>query len=270
MITPENFAGGEAGEQVPFEADVTGLNDNYRDILASEYGLGVIGDRLTGALTPERHHLATVDVGFVKVNPTVPAENVVSRLDNYTPNNTSQAQMHTIAKRLVGYHAVARMAGVIFCGPAGVGKTHIAVGCAKFSLMQGQKTFYMNMERTGQVANSKMAERVATEADFVIIDDMNSVLGGGADFFRSLVSAMHDKGNGKLMVTSNFASPGDLIHGLMNGPLMDAAAKARLYDRIAGGLLGHVVEGDSYRQKKRDTNGPWWMEESPAQRYDER
>ncbi len=61
------------------------------------------------------------------------------------------------------------------------------------------------------------------------------------------------------MITSNYETPDKLIGGLTSGSTINAAQTARLRDRVAGALLGHVVEGDSYRIEKQASQSPWWL-----------
>lgn len=256
MTDPEMES--RAGELMSFSADVSQLSDNQRDILAQEYDLAVIGGRLVGELEAEKIDVATTDVGFVIANPNIPAENVVSRLDNYSPRNPSQESLLELAVNLVRFHSVSRLAGLIVCGSAGVGKTHIAVGVAKQAALEGQKALYVNASRS-QLLTSTTAERIARETDIVILDDLNSQYGLEAGFFRGLLAAMHDKGNGKLLVTSNYESPEKLVEGLTKGASINDAQTARLRDRIAGALLGQTVEGESYRVERQANQAPWWL-----------
>ncbi len=155
------------------------------------------------------------------------------------------------------------MAGVIACGAAGTGKTHIAIGVAKESMLRGGKPAYINLPRAYGLS-ATLAEKIAAEADIVILDDVNSKYGTGAEFIRQLIPAMHDKGSGKLLITSNFPGPDELAEGIINGVTMNAAQSARLRDRIGGALFGVTVEGESYRREIQENQAPWWMDSLPS------
>jgi DNA replication protein DnaC len=238
-----------------------GLSENAIDAIALEHGLfvGPGGKELVGeSLADKRAPLAEIDIAFAKLNPDLPIENVCSRLDNYKPKNESQEALVGMANKLVGYMSPSRLAGFIACGAAGLGKTHVAVGAAKASLMTGQKTFYVNVPSRSSYASGIEAQ--ANAADIVIIDDLNSPYGVEFDASRTrkLLGAMHNKGGGKLMITSNAPN----IQAFLNQILLpsDPIERVRIQDRVSSALLGLEITGESYRSQSAVGQKRWWEE----------
>lgn len=251
---------GSNGEEMAqcAELDVSGLTENHKEIIASAYGLADAGRHLVGDLTKEEMANAGVDIAFASSNPSIPAENVLSRLDNYIPRSLSQTELLGQATRLAIYRNPRRLAGLIACGTAGLGKTHISVGVAKQAMLVGQTARYINIPSLRRPLNDEIAN--AMSADIVIVDDLNDGRGTGRTLFRGLIAAMHNRGGGKLLVTSNYVSP-ELLIGDLTAPIAgDTAESLRLRDRIGGALLGLVVEGESYRQQSTGEEVPWWLE----------
>ena len=163
--------------------DTAGLHENAVNAIATEHGLdvGPGGKELVGDLADERVPLAEIDIAFAKRNPTLPIENVCSRLDNFQPYNSTQATLAKMAAKLVTYMNPSRLAGFIVCGSAGLGKTHVAVGVAKAAMLSGQAPFYVNSPSSSSGRNDTSDIEKARNAAIVIIDDLNQPYGGAFD-----------------------------------------------------------------------------------------
>lgn len=239
-----------------------GLSENAIDALSLEHGLfvGPGGKELIGEnLSDERAPLTEADIAFAKLNPGLPIENVCSRLDNYQPQNPSQEALVGMAHKLVAYMNPSRLAGFVACGAAGLGKTHVSVGAAKASMLTGQQAFYINVPSRQYPLLEDMEK--ATQADIVIIDDLNSSSAGGAfnpKETQKLLGVMHNRGGGKLMITSNAPD----FETFLNRILLptDPVERVRIQDRVMAGLAGLNVAGQSFRSQNAVGQKPWWEE----------
>lgn len=237
------------------------LSENAVDALSLEHSLfvGPGGKELIGEnLSDERAPLTEVDIAFAKLNPGLPIENVCSRLDNYQPQNPSQEALAGMAHKLVAYMNPSRLAGFVACGAAGLGKTHVSVGAAKASMLTGQQAFYINVPSRTYPRPEEMKK--ATQADIVIIDDLNSSYGGAftARGAQDLLGVMHNRGGGKLMITSNAPD----FETFLNRILLptDPVERVRIQDRVMAGLAGLNVAGQSFRSQNAVGQKPWWEE----------
>lgn len=174
------------------------LSESLVATIATTHGL-IVGpngkELIAEQATDYQALLVEMDVAFARLNPAIPAENVCARFDNYMPQTDSQQSFMESAAQLVQFNSPVQLAGFIACGGAGVGKTHIAVAAAKSAMMDGQKTFYVNAPTAPY---SPKAVDKAAASDIVIIDDLNSNVGGGftATQLQMLLGVMHNRGGG--------------------------------------------------------------------------
>jgi DNA replication protein DnaC len=158
-----------------------------------------------------------------------------------------------------------RKENVIFLGPAGVGKTHLAISLAIAAAERGRRVYYATLadlvlslveaERQGRLRERLAALR---QPSLLIIDEIGylPVTPGGANLFFQLVNARYEKAS--LVLTSNksFKDWGDVFG--------DPVVAAALLDR----LLHHChivnISGNSYRL--RHYPGLALPEEAPAPR----
>lgn len=251
----------EAGIAKDVTIDVTAITSEQAEIIAVHYGLGIIGNTIQGELDDLTLDKANIDVGFVAEHPNLPAENVTNWLDNYTPRTSSQVAMLEAATRLVGYRSLKRMAGLIVCGNPGTGKTHIAVGVAKAAMLSGQRARFMNAPTAKQNDFSTgEAVKAVDQSDIAVVDDLTDVGFPRGPYLLSVISEMHNKGAGKLLVTSNYESPDALILDLLSSTYVTGPNRVRLADRIGSSLLGLTVEGISFRNSSQEDQAPWWQE----------
>jgi DNA replication protein DnaC len=151
---------------------------------------------------------------------------------------------------------VYRAENVIFLGPPGVGKTHLAVGLAIEALSQGMSVYFTSLSRLIEDLKKANKEnrlekrmRIYTGPKLLIIDEVGYLPldNLGANLFFQLISARYERGS--IILTSNkgFGEWGELMG--------DTVLATAVLDR----LLHHShiinIRGNSYRLKDRLKTG---------------
>jgi DNA replication protein DnaC len=144
-----------------------------------------------------------------------------------------------------------RHENVIFLGPAGVGKTHLAISLAITAVERGRRVYYgtlaelvlslVEAERQG-----RLRERLAMlrQPSLLIVDEIGylPVTPGGANLFFQLVNTRYEKAATVLTSNKSFKEWGEVFG--------DAVVAAALLDR----LLHHChivnIKGNSYRLRE--------------------
>jgi DNA replication protein DnaC len=145
-------------------------------------------------------------------------------------------------------HFVERKENVIFLGPAGVGKTHLAISLAITAAARGRRVYYTTLsdlvlslqeaERQGRLRERFGALR---SPSLLIVDEIGylPISSGGANLFFQLVNLRYEKAS--LVLTSNKSFKE------WDGVFGDAVVAAAMLDR----LLHHChivnIKGNSYR-----------------------
>ena len=151
---------------------------------------------------------------------------------------------------------VYRAENVIFLGPPGVGKTHLAVGLAIEALSQGMSVYFTSLSRLVEDLKKANKEnrlekrmRIYTGPKLLIIDEVGYLPLDdlGANLFFQLISARYERGSIILISNKGFGEWGELMG--------DTVLATAVLDR----LLHHAhiinIRGNSYRLKDRLKTG---------------
>lgn len=151
---------------------------------------------------------------------------------------------------------VERCENVIFLGPPGVGKTHLAVGLGMQALRNGKTVYYVTT--AGLIADLKKAVeqgrlerrwRVYLRPDLLIIDEMGYMQldRQSAELFFRLICARYEVGS--IVLTSNkfFSDWGELMS--------DTVIATAVLDRLLHHAQVINIRGDSYRIRLRQKSG---------------
>ena len=147
---------------------------------------------------------------------------------------------------------VERHESVLICGPAGVGKSHLAQALGHEACRRGFDVAFVTTSRmlahlNGGRADATYERRLAgyVRPDLLILDDfgLKALTSPGPEDLYEVVNERYEKGS--LIVTSNraFAEWPELF----NSPLLASAA----LDRLAHNAHQIVITGDSFRAKGR-------------------
>ena len=151
---------------------------------------------------------------------------------------------------------VKRAENVVFLGPPGVGKTHLAVGLGMQALRNGMTSYYITTAQL--IADLKKAEqqgklerrwKVYLKPDLLIVDEVGYMQldRHSAELLFRLICSRYERGS--IVLTSNkyFSEWGELMS--------DTVIATAILDR----LLHHAhvinIRGDSYRIRQRQKSG---------------
>jgi DNA replication protein DnaC len=145
---------------------------------------------------------------------------------------------------------------VLLCGPAGVGKSHLAQALGQQACRQGFNVLFISTHKMlqhllGGRADNSYERRLATylRPDLLILDDfgLRSLVPPAPDDLYEVINERYEKGS--ILLTSN-RSPKEWAT-LFNDPLLASAGIDRLGDRAE--ML--VIRGQSYRSHGRTRTG---------------
>ena len=145
---------------------------------------------------------------------------------------------------------------VIFLGPPGVGKTHLAIGLAMKAIEEGKKAYFINsvklVERMKEAFARMSYERLLRfykSLDLLIIDELGYLPLDieGAKLFFELVESRYERGS--IIVTSNRSfTEWDKIFS-------DSVLATAVLDRLLHHSSIVNIRGKSYRLKEKQKNG---------------
>ncbi|MGY6766212.1 IS21-like element helper ATPase IstB [Faecalibacterium prausnitzii] len=147
---------------------------------------------------------------------------------------------------------IEQLYNIIFLGPPGVGKTHLAIGLGLEAIHQGYKVMFISMGdlvhtlKTEEISRkSKTRMKRIRDANLLIIDDLMFMAMDQheANLFFHLINDLYNKSS--IILTSNKVPKdwGELLG--------DPAITTAILDRIIHRAEIIHLNGDSYRMKHR-------------------
>lgn len=261
------------------------MKSSVKEALPSPEG-GLVLERLHGAL--ERLELAEADAALeshleraAKEEPSYAAfvcglleEEVAARRERYLQTRMKMAHLpyrrglsqfdfafqpsieERAIKELQTLRFVQEASNVIFLGPPGVGKTHLAIGLAIAAIEGGMGAYFMTAQELitdlGEASREgKLSKRlqVYLRPKVLVIDEMgylplDSV---GATILFQLISARYERGS--VILTSNKS------YGEWGSIFGDPVLAAAILDRLLHHSTTINIRGNSYRTKDRAKAG---------------
>jgi DNA replication protein DnaC len=161
-----------------------------------------------------------------------------------------------VIDELAGVRFISSAENVLFMGPPGVGKTHLAVAIGLRAIEAGHSTLFLTA--AGLLAQLERADREnrleeeltrLSGPKLLIIDELGylPLARNGANLLFQLISRRYERG--ALLITSNkvFAQWGEVFG--------DAMLAAAILDRILHHSITLHIKGESYRLKEKRKAG---------------
>lgn len=159
-------------------------------------------------------------------------------------------------KEMASLRFIRNAENIVFLGPPGVGKTHLAIGLGIEAIEAGFKVYFANASNLVEKLEAadkakKLDEKLRELSKFhlLIIDEMGYLPFNdyGAHCFFQLISKRYEKG--AMIFTSNksFGEWGDIFR--------DHVIASAILDRILHHCMTVNIKGESYRLKERRRHG---------------
>ena len=153
---------------------------------------------------------------------------------------------------LASLRFVANAENVLFLGPPGVGKTHLAVSLGLAALTRGMSVYFSTVaDLLEQVARDARADRLSQRMQalcrpqLLILDEMGyfSLDKRSAHFLFQLISRRYQRGSILLTSNKSYTDWGDVFS--------DTVLAAALLDRLLHQSVTVNIRGSSYRLKDK-------------------
>jgi len=158
---------------------------------------------------------------------------------------------------LASLRFVAHAENVLFLGPPGVGKTHLAVSLGMAAVTRGMSVYFSTVaDLLEQVARDARADRLSQRMQalcrpqLLILDEMGyfPLDKRAAQFLFQLVSRRYQKGSILLTSNKSYADWGDIFS--------DSVLASALLDRLLHQSVTLNIRGSSYRLKDKLRSTP--------------
>jgi DNA replication protein DnaC len=159
-------------------------------------------------------------------------------------------------RELQSLRFVREASNVIFLGPPGVGKTHLAVGLAWGALKAGHSVYFITandlvLDLGDARREGRLSKRLTVylRPKVLVIDEMGYLPLDelGATLLFQLISARYERGS--VLLTSNKS------YGDWGGVFGDPVLAAAILDRLLHHSTTLNIRGESYRLKERKKAG---------------
>lgn len=162
----------------------------------------------------------------------------------------------TVIKEIASLRFIRNAENVVFLGPPGVGKTHLAIGLGIEAIGAGFKVHFANASNLVEKLEmadkeKKLDEKLRNLSKFhlLIIDEMGYLPFNdyGAHCFFQLISRRYEKAATIFTSNKSFGEWGDIFR--------DHVIASAILDRILHHCVTVNIKGDSYRLKERRPHG---------------
>ena len=229
---------------------IDAIVDNYLEIAAKERKTTL--DVLDHLVDQERH---AKDASSQETRMRLAGFPVKKRLEDFDFDFQSSIDKNVISD-LASLRFVYNMENVVFLGPPGVGKSHLAIALGIEAVKAGLSVYFTNagtlIDRLKKANRDGLVEeklRTLTKYKLLIIDEMGYLPfdGEGAHSFFQLVSKRYEKTSTIFTSNKSYGEWGEIFH--------DHVIAAAVLDRILHHCTTVNIKGESYRLKERKKHG---------------